>query len=185
MLKIICHMVFLVVAVIAYGVSPATADSPSTTMTLLKVAYLYNFAKFIEWPPEVLTEDHASFTLCMFGTDSSEGALPSLQGKTLKGKKVAIKYFAQAADLDPEECHIIFISTSKRDRLRQILATLEGQPVLTVGDMEWFARSGGMINFITVKNKTRFAINVGAAQRAGLHIRSKLLKLAEIVQDGG
>ena len=185
MLKLICHTVFLLVAVMAYGVSPASAGSPSTNLTLLKVAYLYNFAKFIEWPPEALTDERATFTLCMLGTDSSEGALPSLQGKTIKGKKVAIKYFAQATDLNPETCHILFINMSDRDRLHQILLAFAEQPVLTVGDKEWFARSGGMISFITVQNKTRFAINIEAAQRAGLRIRSKLLKLAEIVQTGG
>jgi len=184
MRKIIRHMAFLLV-VMAYHVSFVGADSSSTNVTLVKVAYLYNFAKFIEWPPEALTDERAAFTLCMLGTDASEGALPSLQGKTIKGKKVAIKYFAQAADLNPQTCHILFISMSERDRLHQILMAFAEQPVLTVGDKEWFARSGGMISFITVRNKTRFAINVEAAQRAGLHIRSKLLKLAEIVQAGG
>jgi hypothetical protein len=177
-------MAFLML-VMAYGVPFAWADSPSTNVTLVQVAYLYNFAKFIEWPPEALTDEHAAFTLCMLGTDASEGALPSLRGKTIKGKKVAIKYFTQAADLNPEACHILFISMSKRDRLHQILVPFAEQPVLTVGDKEWFARSGGMISFITIRNKTRFAINVEAAQRAGLHIRSKLLKLAEVVQAGG
>jgi hypothetical protein len=96
---------------------------------------------------------------------------------------LAIKYFAQAADVDPKECHILFISVSELARLHQIITLFKGQPVLTVGDMERFAQIGGMINFITSQNKTRFAINVDAAQRVGLRIRSKLLKLATIVED--
>ena len=86
-------------------------------------------------------------------------------------------------NLPPEACHILFVNTSEPDHIRRIITLLAKEPVLTVGDTEGFAQQGGMINFITQQNKTRFAINVDAAQRARLRIRSKLLKLAKIVEE--
>ncbi len=183
MRKHIWYMALMVISVVSGNVARLAAAPPAATVTLIKVAYLYNFTKFIEWPPEVLSDAHPSFALCMFGTDVFEGALPTMQGKSIKGKKVKIKYFAHVTDLDPEACHLLFISGSEREQGQKLVAMLKERPVLTVGDMEQFARLGGIINFITLRHRTRFAINVDAAQRAGLRIRSKLLKLAKIVKE--
>ncbi len=73
---------------------------------------------------------------CMFGTDVFEGVLPTIRGKSIQGKKVEIKYLAHATDLDPEECHFLFISGSKREQGQEFVAMLKERPVLTVGDME-------------------------------------------------
>ncbi len=156
----------------------ATVQTESRT-ALVKVGYLHKFAKFVEWPTEAFTSEGAVFALCVLGKDSFVGALPSIQGKPIKGRKLKIKYFAQEAP--GEGCHILFVSSSEADRVSQIITPLQLTPYLTVADIERCARSGGMINFITQGHKTRFAINLKVAQRAGLRIRSKLLKLATIV----
>ncbi len=157
--------------------NPTQAESRTA---LLKVGYLHKFAKFIEWPTEAFSSKGAIFALCVLGTDSFVGALPSIQGKPIKGRKLEIKYFAQEA---PEKgCHILFVSASEADRVSQIIPPRQLTPSLTVADFERFAHSGGMINFTTEGSKTRFAINLKAAQRAGLRIRSKLLKLAISVE---
>ena len=118
----------------------------------------------------------------MLGAEVPKDALPTLQGKSRKGRKVVIKYFDRPTDLDLKTCRILFLSLSDPAHLRQIVKVLKEQPVLTVGDMEHFAHIGGMINFITRQNQTHFAIHVEAAQNACLRMRSKLLKLATIVK---
>ncbi len=72
----------------------------------------------------------------MFGTDVFEGILPTIRGKSIQGKKVEIKYLAHATDLDPEECHFLFSSGSKREQGQEFVTMLKERPVLTVGDME-------------------------------------------------
>ncbi|MDH3598501.1 MAG: YfiR family protein [Candidatus Tectomicrobia bacterium] len=157
----------------------ASQSIPAPSSALIKVAYLYNFAKFVEWPPEAFANGQTSFTLCVIGTDSFVGALPSIQGKPIKGLKVEIKYFTHTNTL--EACHILFVSASEEHQVSDIVMSLQNYPVLTVADMENFTNLGGMINFIKKEHKIHFAINVKASQRTGLHIRSKLLKLAKIV----
>ena len=99
----------------------------------------------------------------------------------MKGRQLAVKRFASLRDLEP--CHILFISDSEKKRLPEILEQLDEAGVLIVGDMKGFARAGGTINFVLRKNKVQFEINVDAAERAGLKLSSKLLKLAFIVRD--
>lgn len=156
-------------------------DAPSREYQI-KAAFLYNFAKFVGWPAHAFKEARSTMTLCVLGSDPFGAALDqAIAGKTVAGRKMVVARFEGLPHLDV--CHILFISPSERDRLAQILDTLTGSSVLTVGDTERFAHQGGMINFYVDENKVRFEINERAAERAGLKISSKLLKLATIVPD--
>jgi hypothetical protein len=169
-------MVILAGLLSLQALPPARVATAATGAPLVKATFLYNFAKFIDWPAEPLT--NIPFTLCQVGSDAFAGALPSLQGKPLKDTTLVVKYFTRIADADLQACHLLFISASEQERLPHLLVRLKQQPVLTVSEMEGFTRSGGMINFVAEQHALRFVINAGAVQRAGLHIRSQLLKLA-------
>ena len=177
---------FLTAALIACGIvvgsAPGRAAPDSQQPELLKAAYLYNFAKFIEWPADSFADDSAPMALCVLGTGPFSSVLAqTLRGKTVQGRPVVIKQLDEVQDADA--CHILFIATSERERTAQILERLEGSAVLMVGETEGFARLGGSINFVTERNKLRFEINVDAAKRAELRISSRLLGLARVVTD--
>ena len=78
-------------------------------------------------------------------------------------------------------CHILFISQSEAGRLDQIFSSLKDRKILTVGDTEGFAQRGGIVRFLTEKNKIRLRINLDAAKAASLTISSKSLRAAEVV----
>ena len=99
----------------------------------------------------------------------------------LRDKKVIARRFSRIEDT--VGCHILFIGSSEKNRLGEILLALKGQNVLTVGDTPGFAERGAMINFRIEDSKVRFEINVDAAERAGLSVSSNLLKLATIVKE--
>jgi hypothetical protein len=143
----------------------------------VKAAFLLNFAKFVEWPAGAQARD--SFTIGILGQDPFESALDSLAGKTVRGKRVVVRRYD-----DPEEAReadILFISASEKRVLRQILKTLRGNSILTVGDSKDFGRSGVMINLLLLNKRVGFEINLAAAHRDGLQISSNLLKLAQEV----
>ncbi len=75
-------------------------------------------------------------------------------------------------------CHILFVGHSANDRFQDLSGAISKLPILTVSDLNGFEERSGMINFKNVKNRMRFAINLKAAQQAGLKISSQLLKLA-------
>jgi hypothetical protein len=83
---------------------------------------------------------------------------------------------------DAQNCQIIFVSSTERQRLQEIFDNSKSAHVLTVGEVQGFAQDGGIINFVEENNKIRFEINAEAARRTGLNISSELLKLAKLVK---
>ena len=146
----------------------------------VKAAFLYNFAKFVEWPANAFAGPQGAVTFCILGQDPFAGELERvIAGKMVTGRPVAIRYFPRPEGLD--RCHILFVSSSERDRFDQILGGLR-RGILTVGEDERFAHAGGIINFTLRNRRVRFQINQGAAARAGLTISARLLELAEEVR---
>jgi len=112
----------------------------------VKAAFLYNFAKFIDWPTEAFKDDLAPVNLCILGTDPFGDTLNTIKDKTVKGRKLTLKRLYKLED--PGGCHILFISASEKGNVKQIIQSLKNSPVLTISEGERFAHGGGMINFI-------------------------------------
>jgi hypothetical protein len=148
----------------------------------VKAAFLYNFAKFVEWPPDPPTNARAPILLCVAGNDPFGKVLDqTLLGKTANGHPFAIQRIRR--EEDARGCQILFTSSSDQRHIRSLLAILKGSSVLTVGETEGFPRLGGIINFTLEEDKVRFEINVDAAERARLKISSRLLRVAKVVRD--
>lgn len=144
----------------------------------IKAAFLFNFAKFVEWPSQLFPDAQTPMTIGVLGA-SPFGDVPEVlaQGQTLNGRHFAVKYSGNIEDL--KSCHILFISGSERASAPQILEILKGTSILTVSDIDSFTQSGGIVRFIQKDNKIRFEINQKAAEEARLKISSKLLSLAD------
>ena len=70
------------------------------------------------------------------------------------------------------------IAASESPRQNQILASVRDAPVLTIGEAKDFAESGGIVEFSPRVNTLSFEINPSAAERAGLELDPRVLKLA-------
>ena len=176
--KLIISILVILSTATMVGLPRLRAEAVSTE-DKVKAAYLFNFAKFVEWPSESFKDSNGFFNICVIGEGPFGNALDSLQNHELKGKSVKVYRISKAGDT--EECHIAFISSSKKRRLGRVLADLNGSGVLSISDIENFAQKGGIINFVKIEKKIRFEINMKAAERAGLKISSKLLNLAETI----
>ena len=141
----------------------------------VKAAFLYNFTKFVDWPPGA---DQGDLALCVFGEDPFGRSLETLaQGERLEGRRLVVRHPAALGDL--KACHVLFVSRSERGRTREILSSLGDAPVLTVADLDGFLDQGGIIGLIVEENKVRFQIRQDVAERSRLKISSKLLSLAK------
>ncbi len=178
--KVSSFIVMIATCVVVSGVPSAHAEPGPPREYLIKAAFLYNFAKFVEWPAEALPDIGISITFGIVGDNPFGGAFESMEGKTVKGRKVVIRQFKGVQDL--KFVHILFVSSSEKKRLPKIMKTIKDWNVLTVGDTEGFTEVGGIINLIIVRNKVRFEINAVNAEQARLKISSKLLKLARGVR---
>jgi len=145
----------------------------------IKAGYLLKFASFVEWPTNAFTSPTTPIILGVLGKDPFGADLEStIGGKCVESRPLQIRRLAEGDDLTG--CHILFISSSERKRLPQILNGLKDSCALTVSEFEEFTQSGGIINFVRQENTIRFEINVEAARGAGLKLSSKLLQVAKL-----
>ncbi len=145
----------------------------------VKAAYLYNFAKFVEWPPEAFADADAPLRICIAGDNPFGDALATLSGKTVGSHPVEVRPIPTAAGFD--QCHIVFISRAEQGRFKTLLTKLLRLPILTVSDIGHFAQAGGMIGLVETDQRIRFDINLAVTRQANLKLNSHLLKLATIV----
>lgn len=149
----------------------------------LKAAMLYNLTRFVEWPASAYADEQAPTVLCILGRDPFGDALTSLATKQTGSRPVQIRHVPN--DKEIRGCHAVYISSSERKGVAQILATLKGSSILTVGEMAQFAAHGGMVQFSLEEKQVRFEVNLDAASHADMKISSRLLVLARIVGDQG
>ena len=172
----------VLIAMLISGGPPSFARGETAPEYTVKAAFLYNFAKFVEWPAEAFAGPASPIVLFVFGVDPFGDALKSLKGKTANGRPIVVRYAANLGEL--ERCHLLFVSASSMALLPKILQATKGWNALTVGDMDGFAQDGGTINLLKEEQRIGIEINMEAAHRSRLKISSKLLALAKIVTPG-
>lgn len=165
--------------------APVLAQAQQTTPEYeLKAVFLFNFAQFVQWPATAFDGPDSPLVIGILGADPFGGSLEeAVRGEQVQGRSIEIRRFARADEI--ATCHILFLGRTEGTGLEGILAQLKFRPILTVGEAEPFARTGGMIGFVTDRNRIKLRINRGAAEAANLLLSSRLLRPAEIVTTGG
>jgi hypothetical protein len=172
----------ILIAVVAAGLSARNASAQTVADEYqVKAAYLLNFARFVEWPADVLSTS-SPITIVVIGDDSFGGALEEvLRGKSANGHPIHLRH--QRWNDVLTQCQIVFISASEEPHLPEILRYLGLASVLTVSDIDRFSLRGGVVEFRMVGNRVRFDINRTPAIAARLTISSKLLSVARAVHE--
>ena len=146
----------------------------------VKAAYLYNFARFVQWPPDAFSSPTAPFVLAVLGEDPFGSTLDSTcEGKRLSDRPIVIRRIRRAEDLDG--AHMVFISASQMREMSHIAQSLANRSILSVGDLSGMAREGAVIGFRVENERVRFDINLSRAEQSRLKVSSQLLKVAMTV----
>jgi hypothetical protein len=178
----------LIVAVLlclsmAAGIGAQSSDSAGSSEYLIKAGFIYNFAQLVQWPTLSFSQPDSPIVIGILGTDPFGETIDRvIENKKLGGRSVIIRRLKWGKDLkELRECHILFVSSSEKEHLTDMLNTVKWLPILTIGETPGFASRGGIINLTLEGNKVRFEVNVEAAKQANLNISSRLLALARIV----
>jgi hypothetical protein len=167
-------LVVWLVAVASIQAQPRVSDRE------VKAVFLFNFAQFVEWPQTAFGSPQSPIVIGVLGEDPFAGALDEIvKGETVRNRQLVVTRYRRVEDITT--CHILFVSASETQRYEPILASLRGRPTLTVGETDGFATRGGMVRFVSERNRVGLHVNVGAAKAAGLTISSNLLRPAKIV----
>jgi YfiR/HmsC-like len=159
-------------------------DSSDSSEYLIKAGFIFNFAKFVEWPSAAFAQPDSPIVIGILGTDPFGTIIDQIvQDKKIGARGFVVKRLKWGADpKDLKECKILFVGSSERAHIDDLVQMVRGLPILTVGEAPGFAEHGGVIRFVLEDNRVRFEVNVAAAHQADLTISSRLLTLARIVQ---
>lgn len=158
-------------------------EGQSNRKAQIKIAFIYNFAKFTNWPDRSFDAlPHNSFPICFIGKESLGNLFDQLAGtKIIQDKTILIQ--KNPSDRNLKNCRILYISSSESWRLENLLKTLEGHSVLTVANAEGFAERGVGINLFERNEKLAFEINRKAILKSDLTLSSELLSLGVLVDE--
>jgi hypothetical protein len=171
----------VLVAVALLHAASSGVEAQTAAASTIKAAFLYNFAKFAEWPAAALAPGQR-LDLCVIGDNAVAEALEqTIKGRAHEGHELTVQILKLDGPL--RWCHLLYVDGRDAERSIRVIEALRGAPVLTVGDGSRFAENGGVAQLILEHDRMRFAINVSAADRARLRLSSKLLGLAKIVKD--
>lgn len=165
-------MKFLIAVVLWSALGAAGASVRSEYE--VKAAFLYNFTRFITWSAPQASLP--ALRVCVLGRDPFGDVLQQLDGRFSQGKALELGYPESLSEVD--SCQVLFIGSAKAGELPAITDYAHDRNILTVSEIPDFAEDGGIIGYVKRGNVIRFEINLQAAQRADLHINSRLLELA-------
>ncbi len=150
----------------------------------IKVAFILNIARFVEWPPEAFQAHDSEFRLCLLDVHGLGEAVEAISGKYVGARALAVLPLAgldQAAG-----CNLLIIPPQ---RLTALKAKLLVPPpaLLTLTDLTDAEQSDtlhGIAMVALVRRDTRmgFEIHRERARAAGLKLSSELLKLGVILE---
>ncbi len=179
-----CGIAWLALAGFVLGHSPTLGDSPLPDLPEyeVKAAFIYNFAKFVEWPREAFRGSDADLRVGIVGKDPFGEIIDRvIDGKTAQGRALAVH---RVKDSEGRfQCQILFVGKMPSRDLEAVLRAVDERPILTVSESLAFIRAGGIVRLKIANNKVRFEINLDAARKAGLRISSDLLRLADRIDE--
>lgn len=156
-----------------------TAHGHSASEHQVKAAYLYNFAKLAEWPPNTFSTPTSPIVFCVFGGDDDFVAMlrTTLSNKSISARSLVVKALGSPAETD--SCTLLFVRGSEKSRVSGVISAMEKSSTLLVGEDASFIQNGGMINLVLKEGKVRFEVNSLALDRAGIRFDTSFLNMAQ------
>lgn len=166
---------------------PAIADEESgkeVAQYRIRIAFIYNFLKFVDWPGAVTPKTSNAATVCIVGDKDFSNYFTSFEQAHRQNFAVTINTTASGNAL--ESCHVLFVGKDAEDSISSLLSHVVHHPVLSISESKGFADEGGIIEMVTVgksiglfsKDKINLRINLKSAEASGLSIDARLLQIA-------
>ena len=179
------HPLLMLLLLWPFSGGHAFSDEAGDVLVQLKVAYIYNFTRFIDWPSPLVERP---FVVAVIGDPEIERGLRNLEaeGKEFDGRAIEIRNYANIDAI--ESCEVLFVGSGASGQLEAIVERTARAPTLLIGDTPGYASRGVAIEFFLKpdifreKQKLRFRINPAALADRGLAVSSQLMDVAEVVR---
>lgn len=171
----------------AAAAAVATAFAPAGRAQNLserevRAAYLFNFARFAEWPAAAFSSPSAPIQACVVGAaDPFDGALAGYDGRMIGARPLKIRHAQLPAAAG--DCHLVYVSEGDAVRLPALRQAIGAFPALVVGESEALIDRGAMVAFRPADRRLAFIVNLAALRRADIRLPAQLLRLAAEVRE--
>lgn len=142
----------------------------------LKAAIILNMLLFVDWPARTV-QPVDQLTVCYQGRGPVAIALLRLDGKSVKGKTLKVVGLNSG---NAAECLALYIAPDNAP-IEKTLSQFAASPTLITSDSPEYFQRGVMLNLELVGGRIVFDIDLRSAQKAGLQVSSKALRLARQV----
>jgi hypothetical protein len=159
--------------------SPLRAQEASQEYQL-KAAFIVNFSRFITWPEQAFSPQQQELNICVAGKNPFGSALIAVEHKIVNGHAINIVYAETLRK--PQQCHLLYISSSEKTDLQSLFSHLDHQPVVTISDIPGFVDAGGSIEFVIKEDRLSFIINNSELRQRGIQAGASMLDLAASVR---
>lgn len=173
----------VLIATMAMVLVPESRASAAADEYALKAAFLYNFTRFVEWPPEAFPAPDGAFRICVFGTDPFGARLDALTRRRVGTRPIEITRPSAATDLP--RCQIAYLGAGTPEAIETAALGNAAPATLTVASDAAFAREGGMVALVTAGGRVKLHVNLASIRRSPLRFSAKLLEVSEVRHGGG
>lgn len=175
------HLVFIIAVVLAgLGWKTESQSDAISTENKVKAAYVYNFTRFVNWTAPESGQKKETIRIGILGSESIAELLREAAAAQNKKNEIVVQSLDNSS-FSPGDFDILYIDNTKKSELKNILAKTKGHQVLTVSDLELFARMGGIIGFVKEDKRIKIEINLELAKKEKLQISAKLIEVARLV----
>ena len=161
---------------VALSLGGASGLARATDETRVKVAFLYNFARYTQWPDE----QRATLRVCAIGDDTLGKTLDELIGRPVRHMQITVRHAVPLQDI--VLCDLVFIPSGYALSMERVREVVNGFPILTVAESPHTLPKGSVLALIPAENRFVFDVDLSLARQLGLQISAKLLQLARKVQ---
>jgi YfiR/HmsC-like len=187
----IVRLLFCFILIMSWVILPQvslSSEPQNAKEKEISALYLYNFLLFVDWPKTAVSHSD-TVKVVIYGDPHLYEALKPMAGRMIRGKKLIVDSLTKGEALD-NSCQVLFVGHKEKPDVKGLLKKVGGKPILTVSDMEGFVPLGGMVGFKNRadalkngKKQKRFIINLSAVRKSHLKIRSRLLRISDVIYD--
>ena len=179
-------------AAFAFGGRAQAQEEGSTSEEQVEAAFLVNFLRYTDWPPDSFTAPDQPYVITVVGSAQMADTMrrltqvvPPVRGRRIEVRRLEFPPGADAvvrAGISERlrRSHLVFVHDAS-EPIAAILGDLSSQPVLTVSDRPDFVAQGGMLGLVRTGERIAFEANPAAIRNARLVVSAKVLKLARLV----
>jgi len=149
----------------------------------IKAGFLFNFAQFATWPGD--DGSVRKVRLCVQRGVLDETVFAGWGDSAGPNRKLGLTMVDRPGQtFPPIGCDLIFVGPPNAAETEPgLIAMARRDHILLVSDGPGFASSGGHIELFLDKSQYRFRVNLSELKRSGVELSSKVLRLAEIVEE--